>query len=936
MAYQVLATKLYAPPIQPDLVPRLDLVQRIENGYQAGRHMTLVSAPAGFGKTTIIREWLTAEKSRKSFGWVQLDEGDNDPVRFLVYLVSALQQVNAKTGQSVLVTLQTSQTPDLMDLIDILINEISNQAGSFLIVLDDYHLIKKAEVHGLMQSFLRLQPANLHWVILTREDPPLPLPRMRVQGQITEVRERDLRFTLSEAQDFLLKTMGLKLSPEDVARLEERTEGWAAGMQLAALALEEFPTEAERQAFIEAFAGSNRLIVDYLISEVLQLQSETTRQFLLRTSLLDRFCAELCDSVVFGNREVGTSQIILNTLEQGNMFVVPLDNQRHWYRYHHLFSEMLLHSLQRTSPEEIPSLHYRASEWFEAKGLIPEAARHGLASKDWKFVNVFLDHHALPMLFQGHVNLVVEWCRDIPRAYLEKAPDICIYYAWALVLTFRQDYMGSVEEKLQIAERAITRPDFPAFADVGQNQARVPYRDWVIGHMCVIRSQILLGNFNTFIDPEQLIALSLKGLDLLPEVEFTFRSTCMINLALAQLMQNDPMGAQKELEKSLPFQNAAGNFLGAVTNVFYQARLAFYTGHQAVAESLCQQWKVRFAEMAGISTADDQVLFTIPAVRGLDVVRAIILLERNQVEDARQLLVRTVDIPGWASWMELHGFIELARLYHSRGDHEAAQEVLERMIRQGPQHEACAEALRVWFDIRNSLNDLPMRSKAETWAESHAPDPHTPLALGIGPYHCDTEYLCNLVWARVQTVLSQPQLALTFIDPALEIARKNGLFFRIIELSLAKAVALDQLGTSSTALDELGKALELGEKVGYAHVFNDEPEVDRLIHRAAEHKIHTQYARQLLASFNRPATRETSPVFDLKQKKGSPGWVDPLTDREVEVLRLLAGSLTPAEVASQLYLSPYTLKAHTQNIYTKLGVHSRIEAINKARALGIL
>ncbi len=492
MPYQVLSTKLYIPPIQSSLVRRPRLVQALETGYLAGKRITLVCAPAGFGKTTIIREWITATKPEKPFGWLSLDDGDNDPVRFLIYLVSAIQKTNPQIGQSILASLNSSQIPPLLDLVEALINEISFEAKPFLIALDDYHLIKKVEVHSILQLLLKRQPDALHLVIITREDPPFSLPRMRVQGQITEIRERDLRFSLSEAQAFLVRTMGLELSAQDIDKLEERTEGWAAGMQLAALALEDFSNEEERRAFIEAFTGSNRMIVDYLISEVLQRQSETTRQFLLWTSILDRFCAELCDQVVFNDDAEGSSQPVLELLEQGNMFLVPLDNQRHWYRYHHLFSEMLFHSLRRSSPDQIPSLHRKASQWFESNGFISEAMKHALASKDWDFVNVLLNRHALPMIFQGYLSLVIEWCREIPKSHLERSPDICIYYAWALVLTFRNDFLDAVEEELQIAARAIEKPDLPTYAEVGQGRARVPYRDWIIGHTCVIRSQILL------------------------------------------------------------------------------------------------------------------------------------------------------------------------------------------------------------------------------------------------------------------------------------------------------------------------------------------------------------------------------------------------------------------------------------------------------------
>lgn len=930
MPYQVLSTKLYIPPIQSSLVRRPRLVQSLEHGYRLGKHVTLVCAPAGFGKTTLVREWIKSSEPGKPFGWLSLDDGDNDPVRFLIYLVSAIQKVNAAIGRTLLPSLNSSQVPPLTELVEILINEISSESNSFLIVLDDYHLIKKVEVHSILQLLLKRQPETLHLVIITREDPPFSLPRMRVQGQITEIRERDLRFSLEEAQAFLVQTMGLELSAQDIGRLEERTEGWAAGMQLAALALDELSNAEERRAFIEAFAGSNRLIVDYLISEVLQRQAETTRRFLLCTSILERFCAELCDEVVFDGEE-GSSQSVLDTLEQGNMFLVPLDNQRRWYRYHHLFSEMLFHSLRRSSPDQIPVLHRKASDWFESQALIPEAMDHALATRDWDYVHVLLNRHALPMLFQGKGSLVIEWCRQIPKTHLEKAPDISIYFAWALVLTFRNDYLEAVEEELQAAGRAIEIPGLPEFAEVGQDRARVPYRDWVIGHTCVIRSQILLARFNTYVDPQELIELSLKGLELLPDGEFTFLSLCRINLAHAELMQNNPTRAQKAFEEALPFMLHAGNYLGAVADLFYQARLAFYTGDLERAETICQEWKEKFRELAESSGLPE-----IPAARGLDIVRSLILMEGSQFEEAERLLVKTLELLGWGSWMELHGFIILARLRHLRGNESGARDTLQRMSRLGPQHAACAEAMEIWFDLKSSPEEPRTRSRAETWTKKYAPDPNHRFALGIGPYHCDTEYFCNLAWARVQIALGNFHEAAIFTGPALQTARECGLAFRVAELSIAQALICDGLGNSAAALTELEQALEIAQTWGYKRFLDESPELERLLQRACGQKNHAQAARRLLTSLHSIHGKEKMAGTVPEAGVRHPGLVDALSERELEVLQLLATGLPPAQVAKKLYLSPFTLKAHTQNIYTKLDVHSRIEAINKARKLGLL
>ena len=809
-----------------------------------------------------MREWITDAKLGKPFGWLSLDDGDNDPVRFLIYLVSAIQKVNARIGKTILTSLNSSQVPPLMDLVETLINEISLESKPFLVILDDYHLIKKVELHSILQLLLKRQPKALHLVIITREDPPFSLPRMRVQGQITEIRERDLRFTLPETQSFLAKTMRLELSAHDIDKLEERTEGWAAGMQLAALAMEELSNDKERRDFIEAFAGSNKMIVDYLISEVLQRQTETTRRFLLRTSILERFCAELCDHVVFDDHETGSSHSVVDILERGNMFLVALDNQSQWYRYHHLFSEMLFHSLRRSSPEEIPILHRKASEWFVSKGFIPEAMKHALASRDWEYVNILLNKHALPIIFQGYGSLVIEWCREIPKPHMEKSPDICIYYAWALILTFRNDYLDAVEEELQIAARAIENPELPEYAEVGQNMARVPYKDWIIGHTCVVRSQILLARFNTYVDPQELIDLSLKGLELLPEVEYTFRSLCKINLAHAELMQNNPVSAQKAFEEALPFMLNAGNFLGAVADLFYQARLAFYKGHADDAEVICQEWKKKFETMASASEMNNQSP-KIPAARGLDIVQSIIILERNQVEEAERVFVQSLDMLGWGSWMELHGFVELARLRHLQGNDTGAQEVLQRMSRLGPQHTTCAEALEVLFEVKKSPDDPQVRSKAEAWTKKYRPDPSYPFALGIGPYHRDAEYFCNLFWAQVQIALGHFKDASTFVSPALQIARECDLPFRVAELSTMQALIHNGLGNSSAALVELEKVLDISQNCGYTRFFDDGPELNHMLQKAVEKNIHAEYAIQLLDSSRSRKNGITTPTAEL-------------------------------------------------------------------------
>jgi LuxR family maltose regulon positive regulatory protein len=384
----------------------------------------------------------------------------------------------------------------------------------------------------------------------------------------------------------------------------------------------------------------------------------------------------------------------------------------------------------------------------------------------------------------------------------------------------------------------------------------------------------------------------------------------------------------------LPFMLDAGNFLGSVADLFYQARLAFYMGHLERAELICQQWKQKFAEIAAISGMDSsQSAPEIPAARGLDVVRSMLLLERGQIEEAENLLVKSLELLGWGSWMELHGFIELARLRQAFGNERGAQEVLLRMHRLGPQHAACAQALENLFAVKKSADDPETRARAEAWTQAFSPDPDFPFALGIGPYHRDAEYFCNLVWARVQVALGYDQEAAVFLGPALQTARERGLLFREAELSIVQALRYDSQGKNTEAMQELERALEISETCGYTRFFDDSPVLDQLLQQAVERNIHAAYASQLLASFT---SRRVAPQAASAGEKSSRGLVDPLSERELEVLRFLATSQSSKEIAQKLFLSPFTLKAHTQNIYTKLDVHSRIEAVNKARELGLL
>lgn len=925
IAPHVLTTKLFPPLPRAALVARPRLLERLNSGLEAGRQLILISAAAGFGKTTLASGWIAASASDYGVAWLSLDEEDNHPNRFLFYLIAALQQVDPALGAALLPLLQSTQPAPWTDLVEQLLNQIAGLERPLLLLLDDYHLLTSREVHQMTQRLIERQPGSMRTVILTREDPPLPLPRMRARGQVVEVRERDLRFTLPEAQAFLIEGMGLALSADEVGRLNQHAEGWAAGMQLAALALEDNHSTEDRHALIEAFTGSDRLITDYLVSEVLDRQSEPVREFLLHTSVLERFCAALCDEVVYGAGAAGSSQALLERLEQAHMFLVPLDNQRRWYRYHHLFAEMLHHSLRRSAPTLLPVLYRRASSWYAAQEQVSEAVKYALAeaaaSGDFLSAAGLVRRSAMRMNLHGQAGRVLDWCQSFPKIFLDCAPDLHIYAAWALVLTFRSDFLEAIDEKLRCAIVALETADLPRHASVAQDGALVVLREWVTGHVCAIRSQILLSALHGAVDPQQLITLSLTALDLLPEVERGIRATCMINLAHAQLMQSNAADAQHALEQAMPAMLQAGNYLGVVTSIFYQARLAYCLGQRERAEGLCQHAQEQFAAMEGVNRAE------IPALRGLDIVRAILLIERGQVDEAETLLAHALDLLGWASWMEVIGFLALARLRHLRGDSTGAAETLDRMATMGPQHAQCADVLRHLFAMRATPDDPQARAAAQHWASGYAPNLTGPIALGIGPYHCDVEYFCSIAWAEVQIALGQPAAALRYLQPALHSAQQHNLPMRVVELTVLRALALQAAGDMPAALDDLRSALDAAETYGFTRIFADSPATARLLQRLLERSPRHAFARQLAA----PGSPYNSPAA-----KTSPALAEVISAREAEVLALIAAGLSNAQICARLYISEGTVKRHITNLYGKLGVQSRTQALVKARELGLM
>ncbi len=557
MSVPILATKLYIPPPRPKVVLRPRLIERLNEGLSAGRKLTLVSASAGFGKTTLVSEWVAG--CGRPAAWLSLDEGDNDPTRFLTYFVSALQTIAANIGAGVLGVLQSPQPPSAELILTALLNEIAAISDNFILVLDDYHVIDARPVDNALAFLLGHLPPQMHLVITTREDPHLPLARLRSRDQLTELRATDLRFTPSEATEFLNPVMGLNLSEQDSAALEARTEGWITGLQLAALALRgpvSMQGHPDTAGFIQSFAGSHHFVLDYLVEEVLQKQSETVQTFLLRTSILDRLCGPLCDAVLRAPSPSG--QETLEYLEHANLFIVPLDNERRWYRYHHLFADLLRQRLQQSSVSStetedrvMAELHIRASRWYEDNGLEIEAFHHAVAANDVERAARLMEGEGMPLQFRGAMAPVMEWLASLPATTLNARPSLWVTYA--LALTMAGQPAGSIEEKLRAAETALqgTGP-VPGTIEGPADKTRD-----LLGQIAAIRAMLAINQHQV----EAILAQSLRALEYLHPDNLPVRTTAAWTLGYAYQLQGKRAAASQAFTEAIAISQASGNIM---------------------------------------------------------------------------------------------------------------------------------------------------------------------------------------------------------------------------------------------------------------------------------------------------------------------------------------------------------------------------------------
>jgi LuxR family maltose regulon positive regulatory protein len=881
MSMPVLATKLYIPRLRPQAIGRPRLLERLNLGLQ--HSLVLVSAPAGFGKTTLVSAWVGA--TARPTAWLSLDEGDNDPVRFLTYLVAALQTVAGPVGDGSLALLQSTQPPEAA--LTSLLNELTTLSQEVLLVLDDYHVIEARAIDQALTFLLEHLPPQVHLVIVTREDPHLPLARLRAGGQLTEVRAVDLRLTLAEAATFLHQVMGLPLAAADVALLATRTEGWIAGLQLAALSLQ---GQQDTSGFIQSFTGSHRFVMDYLVEEVLARQSARVQAFLLRTSILDRFCASLCDAVLLDASASGRTT--LDYLERANLFLVPLDNERRWYRYHHLFADLLQQRLQQStalaagdsaeSEEGATSLHRRASLWYEDHGLELEAFHHAAAARDIERAARLVEGRGMPLQFRGAVTPVLRWLESLPAAELNARPSLWVMYASALSMT---GSLTGVEEKLQAAEAALQG----AGPDDGSRN--------LLGHIAAIRALVAAVENRV----EIIITQSQRALEYLHPDNLAVRTATIWKLGIAYQLQGNRAAAARAYSEAMAVSQASGN-----TIIHLSAAVGLGTVQEVENQLyLAAQTYQRILQQVG-----DQLL---PAVCEAHLGLARICYEWNDLDAAEQHGQQGLHLAQQLDNADrsLAGRVLLARVQLARGGIGEAAVVLaeaERFARQR------AEAR---LPVVAAMQVLTLLRQG-----------HLAAAARLAHLH-----ELPLSQARVLLAQGDPSAALTLLTAWRQQMEARKWEDGRLQMMVLLAVALRVQGEEQQALRLLCDALVLAEPAGCIRLFVDEGlTMAQLLSEVAAHGLLPAYTHKLLAVC-RATVLYPNPV---SLPPAVQPLSEPLSQRELEVLQLIARGFSNREMSERLFLALDTVKGHNRKIFRKLQVQRRTEAVARARELGLL
>jgi LuxR family maltose regulon positive regulatory protein len=873
----LLPTKFYFPPIPDGFVARPQLLNKLDGALT--HRLTLVSAPAGAGKTTLVSAWVqSAQKKGTAFGWLSLDEADNDPGRFLEYLVASLEEGGMLMDTGTFSSQQGEQVRVEDVLVDF-IQGLMNLKQETILILDDYHSIQNKEIHAALQYLLEHLPPRLHLVLLTRSDPPLELARQRVAGQLVELRMEALRFTAQEAGVFIKRSAGVHLTEADVNTLNARTEGWIAGLQMAAISLR---GRDDPSAFVAAFAGSHRFVFDYLLEQVLDRQAPEVREFLLQTSVLERLSAPLCDAVA---ETGGRAYDLLDAIERANLFLVPLDDERAWYRYHHLFADLLRLMLVQTYPGLLVELHCRACRWYEAQGMLPEALHHALAAGDMELVARLVSANVLVLVEHAELAPILLRIEAMPRKQPASSPWLEVAYAWALA------YTGQIER----AEAALSR------AEEQRDELPEAEGERMMGHIGAVRA------YDAWVHGNQQAAVefAMEAALLLPLEEYAVRALNVTTLGNALTQYKADPRAIDVLEQAVTLARQAGQshvFMPAASALVYAYIMVgeLHKGHAICLEAI--------GEAEVYQRRKGQYL---PAAASVYAELAVILGEWGEIEEAIQIARKGLTLSelwGQADTTMLC-LLSLANALSLARDTEAALAVLQRARK-------IARQISPWFVF--NVDQTEMR----TYLDAGRTEQAARLAPAMGARLLPSLETSLLVKQnRLEEALAVLEHALpeALATPSLDAAR----------LGVVQSLAFFLKHDDRQAFSALKQTLELAELEDRVMTFVREgAAMEKLLRLALAKSIAPHFVRHLLAMFEARRKPIMLPAVEPL--------IEPLSDRELEILHLLNGPLSTPEIAEHLVVSTNTVRTHIKNIYGKLGVHGRSGAVGRAREIGLL
>jgi LuxR family maltose regulon positive regulatory protein len=916
MIAPLLATKLHIPLPRPSLVLRPRLIERLNEGL--GRKLTLISASAGFGKTTAASAWMAG--CERPSAWLSLDEGDGDLTRFLTYLVAALQTIAPSMGAEVVGLLQSPQPPPADSILTALLNEIATTIPDhFVLVLDDYHLIDANPIDRAVTFLIEHMPLQMRLVIVTREDPNLPLARLRARGHLIELRALDLRFTLTEAAEFLNVVMGLDLSAADIAALEKRTEGWIAGLQLAALSLQ---GHQDASRFIQTFAGDHRYVADYLVEEVLQRQPEPVRSFLLQTAILDRLYGPLCDAVT--GQEAGQAR--LEALERGAFFVVPLDDKRHWYRYHHLFADALRARLQIEQPHQVATLHRAASEWYERHSLTAEAIHHALAAEDFERAADLIEVAVPAMHRSKQEATLLGWLNTLPDELVHSRPALSVGYAWAFLASGDLDAAAArlrdAEQGMRkAAEMSDVREQAPAASNEAVVASEAEYRR-LSASIAVYRA----AHAQAVGDLSGAVQYARRALDLVPEDDQLGRGAATALLGLASWASGDLAVAYQLFADGMASVQAAGAISDAVTGAIALAEIRIAQGRLHDAMRIYERSLLLATEQGE------------PVLRGaadLYVGLSELYCERNDLQAATQRLLKSKEL-GEHNGLAQNRYrwrVAMAHIREAQGDLDGALDLLD---------EAQRLYMRDFFPTVRPIAALVTRmwvaqgrvDEAIGWARAQSLSVDDDLSY-LREYEHITlarALLAQYTRDREDSVIRG---AMGLLARLLRAAEAGGRASSVIEILALQALSHQAQGDITTALTPLENALTLAEPEDYVRTFvNEGLAMTNLLREAVARGITPAYAERLLACGAK--RQKSADEARLPNSSAAPAMLEPLTQRELDVLRLFKTELSGPEIADQLVIALSTVRTHTKSIYRKLSVTNRRAAVKQAIALNLL